>query len=246
MINKFLKSFSYISGLIILFLPILFLSLHKIFLVDLTMLKNIILLNPLWLTLLDLSVKVAYVYLIILFFIKFVRIYREGNSFAFYLNHFIVSSLLFLAVFNLIGLLFILQNEYETPFFVVPVFVIANLLLVICLRSFNKTKGRFSLSKQKRSVFLKLMLVSVSFSFLAYLVSSLLGQYLFIVPIFILLSFLSCLFVLPFFRMWKEAIDDEKYNKVKVFFSTQIIITSLVTVIINAVYSALLLFRIIN
>lgn len=248
--KKYLKNFPSISGLIILFTPLFLLSLHKIFLVDLDMLKNTILLNPIWFSLLDFLIQATYVYLIVLFFIKFVKIYKEGNGFVFYLNHFIAYSLLFLAASNLVGVIFFLQNRYEIALYLAVIvfgsLVIINSLLILFILSFRRIKDRFNLSKEKWHSFLKLILVSVSFSVLAYLVSGLVGQYLFMIPSFILLNFLSCLFVLPFFKIWKKAIGDEKYNKVKVFLSTQIIITSLTLVIYNTIYSALLLLGVIH
>ena len=109
--KKLIKNIPYVSGLIIILIPILFLNIDVALVSFIGMLNRIFFVDKPIVFILSTLVTVLYIYLLVLFFVKLIEAYREKNSFSYYFIHLIVLMVLVLLVPNLIfGIIIYLNN----------------------------------------------------------------------------------------------------------------------------------------
>lgn len=249
--KKFIKNLPYISGLIIILISILFLNIDAAISSFIGTLAQVFFVDKPIIFILSALVTALYVYLLVLFFIKIIQAYREKNSFSYYFIILVAIMALVFFVPNLIlGIIFYLNNSamISESVFLISFALNSFIIFVLsgCLFYFKKSKESFIVSKEKRKNILKMFTLNIGVSVIAFFVTFFTLQYIRPLDGGVFSGLISCLLILPFYKIWPNIIENEKYNKKTIFLSEQIIVTGLTVNIINFVYSVLVFIRIIS
>lgn len=248
---KFVKKLPYISGLVIIFIPLMAAEINGFFQFP----KSIIRLfssNPI-VAVASLIMLIFYLYLFINFFIKFIQAYKDKNAIVYYFNKLIIYLIIifcFIAFSG--GIYFYLSNPMVAPKPLLITSTIFNagtlIFLLACLFYHNKLKNDFIISKDRFKNIAKLFALFFLSTILAYVIGS---SDLFLVfqstlGVAIPFIFISCLLILPFYKIWNRAVDSKKYNNWAMFLSAQVIISNILLYVLTAFYMLLVLFKIVS
>ena len=244
----------YVSGLILILILILFSNIITAIQLFFRVLNQFLYSSQLIISIFNLLAIIYFIYLLVIFFTKSIKAYKEKNSFIFYFNHFTASLILLIILLAFLGNIagFLIYPSYGLlPYGLLPILSLATsaivfVLVFIFLFNFRKNKADFTISKEKSNKIIKLFSINILASIIAYAITNYISFYFSPLSYKILCSLISILLIIPFYKIWKEIINDEKYNKISIFLSTQIIITNLVLVIISITYMSLVILKIIN
>lgn len=243
---KITNNKSYISGLVLIAALILFSNIGVAIQYFFRILSRLFLdpveFIPLFLCLL---IIICFGYLSVAFFITAIRAYKERNSFLFYFNHFTALLIMLFCLLNFCVTLIasFLSYGFSTIVIVGLLFQLIFLALeIILLFNLRKNQHEFLLSKDKLKNIIKLFILNILASVVAYIIINYIYQYFALLNYRILTGVISVILILPFYGLWKKIIGTEKHCKPVIFLSFQIIITNLIMAIISIITMSMTVF----